>query len=256
MVTSSPVRVPTRPEKPRTEGLTSILDSGLGLAALRDLLEVAGPFIDIAKIGWATSLVLSDLSERLALYRSFGIDPCFGGTLFEYVTLTDQLENYRKMLQQHGIEWVEVSDGSIEIDEIDKLRAIERLSADFRVLSEVGSKDSSAIVSPARWVRAITNELDAGASIVILEGREAGNAGLYRSSGEMRTGLVDEIIEAGIPKHQLLFEAPLKQHQVYLIQTLGPEVNLGNIAPDDAVPLETLRLGLRSDTLLSLHGGA
>lgn len=245
--------VPPRSVKPRETGLTNVLDSGCGLSALKDLLSVGAEFVDVAKIGWGTALVLPDLEDRIALYRRFDVEVCFGGTLFEYAVLTKQLDDYVPMLRDCGVSLVEVSDGTIEMAQTDKLAAIERLAPDFTVYSEVGSKDVNAIVSPARWVAAIRQELEAGATKVILEGREAGTAGLYRASGEMRTGLVDEIIEAGIEPNCLIFEAPQKTHQVYLLSILGPEVNLANIALSDIVPLETLRLGLRSDTLNMFH---
>lgn len=245
--------IPSRPGKPRSTGRTNLLDSGTALPTLAAELVVAGEFIDLAKIGWGTALILSDLDERIALYREHRIDVCCGGTMFEYAYLTGQLDAYRGWMQDRGIGTVEVSDGTVDVSESDKLAAIESFAHDFTVLSEVGSKDSAAIVSPARWVRAINSELGAGASSVILEGRESGNAGLYRASGEMRTGLVDEILESGIDPSSLVFEAPVKPHQVYLLETVGSDVNLANVALSDAIPLETLRLGLRSDTLLSVH---
>jgi phosphosulfolactate synthase len=241
--------------KPRAHGRTNILDKGLGLAALDDLLAVAAPFVDLAKIGWGTSLVLPDLDRRLDVYRSHDVDVCCGGTLFEYAYAIGEVDEYRAWLREHGFDHVEISNGTIDIDTEQKLAAIEQFAADFTVFSEVGSKDADAIVSPARWVRSIQQELGAGASSVILEGRESGTAGMYRKSGEMRTGLIDEVLEAGIDPHQLVFEAPLKQHQVYLIRLIGADVNLANIAPEEAVPLETLRRGLRSDTLAMFHAG-
>lgn len=246
-------RAPTRPGKPRKDGRTNLLDSGWGLGPLRSQLEVASDFVDLSKIGWGTALVLSDIRDRIALYNEFDIEVCLGGTMFEYAFVTDQLEAYRRWVAELGLKTVEISDGTIDMEPERKLECIGFFAADFEVLSEVGSKDSTAIVSPARWVAAIKAELQAGASAVILEGREAGNAGLYRASGEMRTGLVDEILESGVAAQDLIFETPVKEHQVYLLQLLGANVNLANIAVDDAVPLETLRLGLRSDTLASMH---
>ena len=247
------LRPPGRSGKPRTAGRTNTLDKGIGLAAVADLLEVGADYVDLVKIGWGTALVLPDLDERLDLYRSHDINVCCGGTLFEYTWVTGQVDDYVGWLKEHGFSHVEVSDGSITMEGTAKLEAIERLAADFHVLSEVGSKDADAIVSPARWVKAITAEMEAGASDVILEGRESGTAGLYRRSGEMRTGLVDEVLDSGIDPDRLIFEAPQKPHQVYLLKLLGSDVNFGNIAPEDALPLETLRRGLRSDTLSELH---
>ena len=247
------LRTPSRVGKPRDCGRTNILDKGMGLSAMADLLAVAGDYIDLVKIGWGTALLLQDLDERLDLFRSHDIDICCGGTLFEYAYATDQVDGYIDWLTEHGFGHVEVSDGTITMDNTEKLKVIERLAADFHVFSEVGSKDADAIVSPARWVRAIVAELGAGASDVILEGRESGTAGLYRKSGEMRTGLVDEVLDSGIDPRRLIFEAPQKDHQVYLLGILGVTANFGNIMPEDAVPLETLRRGLRSDTLSQVH---
>ncbi len=249
------LRTPDRAGKPRKAGRTNILDKGLGLGAVADLLSVSADFVDLMKLGWGTALVLDDLDERLDLYRSHYIDVCPGGTLFEYAYATGQVDGYIGWLKDHSFSHVEVSDGTIAMEPADKLGAIERLAADFHVLSEVGSKDADAIVSPARWVKAIVAELNAGATDVILEGRESGTAGLYRKSGEMRTGLVDEVLDSGLDPDHLIFEAPQKTHQVYLLKLLGANVNFGNIAPEDAVPLETLRRGLRSDTLAEMHGG-
>jgi len=222
--------IEVRPPKPRTQGRTNILDPGLGLDSLRSALQVGGRYVDLAKIGWGTALVLDDLDERIALYEAFDIEVCLGGTMFEYAYSTNQVEAYANWLGELGIATVEISDGSVEIEVSDKLRWIEYFAADFRVLSEVGSKDSSAIVSPARWVAEIRAELNAGAAAVILEGRESGNAGLYRPSGEMRTGLVDEILESGISPASLIFEAPQKTHQTYLLEVVGRDVNPDNLA--------------------------
>jgi len=240
--------------KPRDYGRTNILDKGIGLAMLDDLLTVAAPFVDMSKIGWGTALVLRDLGRRIDCYRSHDVTVCCGGTLFEYAYVTGQLDEYRGWLHEHGLTHVEVSNGTIDIASDQKLSLIELFAEEFTVLSEVGSKDAEAIVSPARWVRAIQQELSAGAWSVILEGRESGSAGMYRKSGEMRTGLIDEVLEAGIDPRRLVFEAPLKAHQVYLISLIGADVNLANISPEEAVALETLRRGLRSDTLEMVHG--
>jgi phosphosulfolactate synthase len=247
------LRTPSRIAKPRTTGRTNLLDKGMGLATMADLLAVAADYIDLVKIGWGTALVLPDLDARLELFRSHDIDICCGGTLFEYAYVTDQVEGYVDWLKERGLRHVEVSDGTITMEPTEKLKAIERLAADFHVLSEVGSKDADAIVSPARWVKAIVSEMEAGATDVILEGRESGTAGLYRKSGEMRTGLVDEVLDSGIDPHRLIFETPQKGHQVYLLNLLGVTANFANIAPEDAIPLETLRRGLRSDTLSQIH---
>lgn len=249
------LRLPPRSSKPRTSGRTHGLDKGIGPGTLRDLLTVAGDYLDLVKMGWGTSLVTPVLHDKIAVYRDADIDVCFGGTLFELVVLQGRLDEYVAWMHQLGLTTVEVSDGTLTMAEADKLAMIERLAADFTVFSEVGSKDAEAIVTPAKWLEAIEAELAAGASHVILEGRESGTAGMYRKTGEIRMGLVDEIIDAGVPVERLVFEAPQKSQQVWLIDHLGTDVNLANIALDDVVPVETLRLGLRGDTLLTLHGG-
>jgi phosphosulfolactate synthase len=197
--------LPERSSKPRSRGRTHGLDKGIGPAALRDLLSVAGDYLDLVKLGWGTSLVTPVLHEKLAVYRGAGIDVCFGGTLFELVVLQGRLDEYVAWMHELGLTAVEVSDGTLTMAEPEKLAMIERLAADFTVFSEVGSKDADAIVTPAKWLEAIEAELAAGASHVILEGRESGTAGMYRKSGEIRMGLIDEIIDAGVPVEPHLF---------------------------------------------------
>lgn len=254
MTTSNILSLVDRTSKPRTSGLTSIIDVGCGVRFLDDHLATCASFVDVAKLGFGTSLITANLAEKLDVYRRHGIEPCYGGTLFEMFYLRGRLDDYRAMLSELDVRTVEISDGAVEIPSADKLRLISEFAADFTVLSEVGSKDSSVVVAPAKWVRSIRDELAAGASRVILEGRESGTAGLYRTSGEMRTGLVEEVLDAGFDSDQLVFEAPRKEHQAYLIKLIGPNVNLANIAVTDVLPCETLRRGLRGDTLLDFHG--
>jgi phosphosulfolactate synthase len=216
-------------------------------------LQLAGTFVDLVKLGWGTSVVTPNLTEKLEAFRAHDVEVCFGGTLFELAYLQGRVDEYANWLRELNITALEISDGALEMDGADKLKLIEKLSADLTVYSEVGSKDAAAIVTPARWVRSIKQELEAGAARVILEGRESGTAGMYRESGEIRMGLIDEILESGVPVDLLVFEAPTKPQQVWLINHIGPNINLGNIAPEDALPLETLRLGLRADTLLTIH---
>jgi phosphosulfolactate synthase len=249
-----PVDLPARPDKPRAVGRTHAIDTGQGVAWIDDQLAASGAILDLAKLGWGTSLVTADLAAKIDTYRRHDVDVCFGGTLLELAYLQGRHLDYADWVADHGVTTIEVSDGAVEFSGDDKLKLIEELAARFRVMSEVGSKDAAAIVSPARWVRAIRAELDAGAEYVILEGRESGTAGLYRQTGEIRMGLVDEIVESGIPLDRLVFEAPQKAQQVWLLQTHGPTVNLGNIALGDLIPVETLRLGLRADTLAAVHG--
>jgi phosphosulfolactate synthase len=240
--------LPKRAAKPRDVGLTHVMDKGHGLAQIESLFAGCGDYVDIVKLGWGTSYVTRNLREKLALYRELGVPVVLGGTLLEVALGQNRFDEWRAWVSDLGLTHVEVSDGAITLDHDEKLDYIERLARDFTVLSEVGSKDAAAVVAPYRWVEMITSELAAGAWKVITEARETGTAGLYRPDGEIRTGLVDEIVHS-IDADRLLFEAPQKAQQVWFITTFGPNVNLGNIPPEEIIPLETLRLGLRADTL-------
>jgi phosphosulfolactate synthase len=230
----------------RNGGLTHVLDKGLGPRAWEDVLETSGAYIDIVKLGWGTAFVTAGLERKLDVLREKPV--VIGGTFFEVVYAKGQLDNYKRWLGELGITHVEISDGTIEIPRERKLELIEDFARDFTVLSEVGSKDSEVVFAPYEWVGWIKEERDAGAWKVITEAREGGTAGIFRPSGEMRTGLVDEIAHS-IDFHDLVWEAPTKASQAWFIKHFGPEVNLGNIPPDEVIPLETLRLGLRGDTL-------
>lgn len=240
--------------KPRAVRRTQILDKGLGTRHIRDLLDVAGDHIDLTKLGWGTALVTNGLREKIDLYREAGIDVCLGGTLLEVYILRNQVDDFERLVSGLGLSHVEVSDGAVELPREEKLALIKRFASDYTVYSEVGQKDPDVVVTPAKWLASIEAELGAGADKVILEGRESGTAGMYRTSGEIRMGLIDEILDAGIPPEVLIFEAPTKASQTWFIKHIGVDVNLANIAPDDVIPLETLRLGLRADTLLDIHG--
>jgi phosphosulfolactate synthase len=240
--------VPARSPKPRAQGLTHVIDKGLNLRDIEGLFDTAGQYVDIVKLGWGTSYVTNNLEKKIALYRSFDTPVVCGGTLFEAVVARDKLDEYRSWLVQNRFSHVEVSDGTIELSRDRKLELIAELAKDFVVLSEVGSKDSETVFAPYQWVDWMGEELAAGAWKVITEGREGGNAGIYRRDGEMRTGLIDEIVHS-IELGDIIFEAPTKSSQAWLVKNFGPEVNLGNIPPDEVIPLETLRLGLRADTL-------
>jgi phosphosulfolactate synthase len=230
----------------RDGGLTHVLDKGLGPRAWEDVLETCGDFIDIVKLGWGTAYVTANLDRKLDVLR--GKRVVIGGTFFEVVYARDRLDEYKRWLSDLGIDHVEISDGTVEIPRERKLELIADFARDFTVLSEVGSKDSEVVFAPYEWVEWIKAEKAAGAWKVIAEGRESGTAGIFRPSGEMRTGLVDEIAHS-IDYRDLVWEAPTKASQAWFIQHFGPEVNLGNIPPDEVIPLETLRLGLRGDTL-------
>jgi phosphosulfolactate synthase len=240
--------VPARPGKPRDVGLTHVIDKGLNLRDIEGLFDTAGQFVDIVKFGWGTSYVTNNLEKKIALYRSFETPVVCGGTLFEAVYGRGRIDDFKAWLVDHRFSHVEISDGTVEIPRDEKLELIADFARDFTVLSEVGSKDSDVVFAPYQWVEWINEELEAGAWKVITEGREGGTAGIYRSDGDMRTGLLDEIAH-GVSIEQVLFEAPTKSSQAWFVKHFGPNVNLGNIPPDEVIPLETLRLGLRGDTL-------
>jgi phosphosulfolactate synthase len=240
-------KVPSRTSKPRNAGLTMVMDKGLSVRDVEDLIEVSGQYIDIVKLGWATSYVTPNLLGKLEVYRAAGIPVYFGGTLFEAFIIRDQFDDYLRLLEKYNIKHAEVSDGSITLAHDKKCEYIHTLAKHVTVLSEVGSKDAEKIIAPYKWIEQMQAELDAGAWKVIGEAREGGNVGLFRSSGEVRSGLVEEILRK-IPAEKIMWEAPQKEQQVYFIKLLDANVNLGNIAPNEVIPLETLRLGIRSDT--------
>ncbi|MEM9538027.1 MAG: phosphosulfolactate synthase [Cyanobacteria bacterium P01_E01_bin.42] len=242
------LKLPQRSQKPRQIGITHVIDRGIGLRSAQDLLETSSHFIDFLKLGWGTSYITQNLKEKIELYQQFDLAVYFGGTLFEIAILQNKFDEFRKMLQKFRIAHVEVSTGSLELSLEEKQKYIRELSKDFIVLSEVGSKDAQKVMAPHLWIKMIQADLAAGAWKVIAEARESGTAGIYRHDGEIRSGLIDEIITQ-IHPHQLLFEAPDKAQQVWLIKKFGHSVNLGNISVNDVIPLETLRLGLRSDTI-------
>ncbi|NVJ48275.1 MAG: phosphosulfolactate synthase [Cytophagia bacterium] len=239
--------VPERAQKPREKGFTMAMDKGLSVRQAEDFVSVGGEYVDIVKLGWATSYVTPNLDAKLNVYREAGIPFYFGGTLFEAFIVRNQFDDYRKVLDKYDMPFAEVSDGSIELDHDKKCEYISKLSEQVTVLSEVGSKDAEKIIPPYKWIELMQKELDAGAWKVIGEARESGNVGLFRSTGEVRSGLVEEILTK-IPFEKIIWEAPQKAQQVYFIKLMGANVNLGNIAPEEVIPLETIRLGLRGDT--------
>ena len=239
--------IPERTQKPRDYGYTMAMDKGLSCREVEDFLSVAGDHIDIVKLGWGTSFVTPKLKEKLQVYADAGIPTYFGGTLFEAFIVRNQFDDYRKILDKYGMRYAEVSDGSIELDHDQKCEYVRTLSEQVTVLSEVGSKDVEKIIPPYKWIELMQKELDAGAWKVIGEAREGGNVGLFRSTGEVRSGLVQEILTK-IPFEKIIWEAPIKAQQVWFIKLLGANVNLGNIAPNEVIPLETIRIGLRGDT--------
>jgi phosphosulfolactate synthase len=240
--------LPERCRKPRERGLTHVLDKGLSTVEAEGLIEVCGPSVDLVKLGWGTAVVTANLEPKLRTYARAEVPVVLGGTLTEIALRDGRIDGLIAWLNELGIRHVEISDGTLAIPHDEKLDLIRKLSADFTVLSEVGSKDAAEIMAPYRWVEQIETELEAGAWKVIAESREAGSAGIYRPDGEVRMGLIDEIAHA-VDVDRLLFEAPRMAQQVWFLKRFGREVNLGNIAADDVLSLETLRLGLRSDTV-------
>ena len=239
--------IPERPQKPRQEGVTMMMDKGLGLKETEHFIEASGHLTDLVKFGFGTSYVTKNLEEKIKLYKEAGIRPYLGGTLFEAFYARGCFDDYLRLLDKYDLDLVEISDGSIIIPHKEKCKIIKKLSKSRTVLSEVGSKDSGIIVSPFKWVSWMKAELDAGSWKVIAEGREAGNVGVFRPNGTAHTLLINHII-ARVDPSQILWEAPQKNQQVWFIKLFGANVNLGNIAPDDMIPLECLRLGLRGDT--------
>lgn len=249
-MTSQLLDLPDRAVKPRQVGITHVLDRGLSVADVDGLIEVAGEFVDLVKLGWGTAVATGNLQPKLARYRDHGIPVVLGGTLTELAIAQNRLKQLIEWLHELGLGHIEISDGTITLEHERKLELIERLSNEFVVLSEVGSKDDTRIMAPFRWVEQIESELEAGAWKVIAEARESGTVGIFRHDGEVRMGLIDEIAHA-ISPDKILFEAPRKDQQVWFVRRFGPDVNLGNVTPEDVLSLETIRLGLRSDTAVA-----
>lgn len=240
-------QIPDRIAKPRKNGLTMVMDKGLSLEESKNLISAAHPHIDIIKLGFGTAYVTPNLREKIDLYQSSNIPVYFGGTLFEAFLIRNQFNDYIELCKEFNINYMEVSDGSITIPHAEKCGYIEKLTKYGTVLSEVGSKDATHIIPPYKWIQQMSAELEAGSSYVIAEAREAGNVGIYRGTGEVREGLVQEILTQ-IDGDKILWEAPQKVQQLYFLELVGCNANLGNIAPTEVIPLETMRIGLRGDT--------
>ena len=240
-------QIPERTKQPRQNGLTMVMDKGLSFRDAENFISVAAPHTDIVKLGFGTSFVTPNLRAKIELYQQHNIPVYFGGTLFEAFVIRNQFDDYIAMCKDYKIDVIEVSDGSIEIPHTEKCGYIEKISKFAKVFSEVGSKDAAHIIPPYKWIELMSAELSAGASYVIAEAREAGNVGIYRGSGEVREGLVQEILTK-IPAEKILWEAPQKAQQLYFLELIGCNVNLGNIAPSEIIPLEAMRIGLRGDT--------
>jgi len=243
------LNLPERSAKPRSDGVTHVIDRGLSIADIRGMIEVAGEFVDFVKLGWGTALATGNLKPKLECYRQYDIPVVLGGTLTELAISRGRFEELIAWVHELGLEHFEISDGTIQLEHERKLELIDRLAREFTVLSEVGSKDDTgAITPPYVWVEQMRAELAAGAWKVIAEGREAGTAGIFRPSGEVREGLIGEIVHEIAPS-RIMFDAPRKDQQVWFVRRFGPGVNLSNIPVGEVLALETLRLGLRSDTL-------
>jgi len=243
------LNLPERSHKPRSGGVTHVIDRGLSAADIDGMIEIAGEYVDIVKLGWGTALATGNLDGKLKRYRHHGIPVVLGGTLTELAISRGRLDELIAWVHELGLDYFEISDGTIALEHERKLELIERLAREFIVLSEVGSKDDTgAITPPYVWVQQMRAELAAGAWKVIAEGREGGTAGIFRPTREIREGLIGEIVHEIAPG-QILFDAPRKEQQVWFVRRFGPEVNLSNIPAGEVLALETLRLGLRSDTL-------
>lgn len=240
-------QIPQRTPQPRQYGITMVMDKGLSIAEAENLVSVGSPHIDIVKLGFGTSFVTPNLRTKIEVYQKAGIPVYFGGTLFEAFLIRNEFDSYINIMRDFGIKHVEVSDGSINIPHAEKCGYIEKLTKFGTVLSEVGSKDATHIIPPYKWIELMRAELEAGSTYVIAEAREAGTVGIYRGTGEVREGLVQEILTQ-IPAEKIIWEAPQKAQQLYFLELIGCNANLGNIAPTEIIPLEAMRIGLRGDT--------
>ena len=239
--------IPERDTKKRNNGITMVMDKGLSLRQAEDFIQIAGEYVDYVKLGFGTALVTGRLEDKLKLYKEASIEPYFGGTLYEVYKIRDLFDEFRTFLSRYKVNMAEISDGSIHLSHEEKLKDISKLSEDFIVLSEVGSKRAEDIITPDQWVSMMKTELDAGSHKVIAEARESGTIGIYNKDGTAKTELIDDISHH-VKLENILWEAPQKSQQVWFIKHFGSNVNLGNIAFQEVIPLETLRTGLRGDT--------
>jgi phosphosulfolactate synthase len=245
--------LPARPPKPRSRGVTHVIDPGLSAREAEGLMDSVGDYVDLVRFGWGTAYITRELRRKLDIYKGFAIPTMLGGTLTELAWLQGKVDGLRRWLDELGIEHVEVSSGVVPMPREEKLDLIRTLARDRTVYAEVGEKDPHALMAPYRWVELIREALEAGATQVVCEGRADGSAGVYRPDGEVRTGLVDEVAHE-IDINRLIFEAPQRAQQIWFIERFGTDVNVGNVHPRDVISLETLRLGLRADTLRLFHG--
>jgi phosphosulfolactate synthase len=239
--------IPDRPAKPRTSGLTMVMDKGLSIREAEDFMSVGSEYTDFVKLGFGTSLLTPGYEKKIKVYKKAGTIPYFGGTLFEAFIIRDMFEEYLRFVEENEIELVEVSDGSYDFDHFRKLEYINILSKKVTVISEVGSKKKDVVYSPEEWVALMRSELDAGSKKVIAEARESGTTGIYNEDGSINNKIICAISDH-VKLENVIWEAPLKSQQVWFINNFGANVNLGNIAPNEIIPLESLRCGLRGDT--------
>ena len=239
--------MPKRTKKPRENGLTMMMDKGLSINDTKNFIDMCGPHTDIVKLGFGTSAISPHIETKIQLYKDAGLNVYLGGTLFEAFIIRGLFKEYKDLNKKWNLDMCEVSDGSINISHKEKCNYIKELANDFKVVSEVGSKDETKLIAPYRWIELMQKELEAGAWKVIAEAREGGNVGIYNKSGDVRSDLIDEILTK-ISSNDIIWEAPKKPQQVWFIKQLGTNVNLGNIAWNEVIPLETLRIGLRGDT--------
>ena len=239
--------IPKRPAKPRSNGLTMIMDKGLSLNEAENMVVLKSELTDIVKLGFGTSLLTRYIDKKISLYKEAGIDVYTGGTLFEAFIVRNQIDNFYRLMDKLKLEMVEVSDGCIQMEHDKKCELIHKLSKDFKVISEIGSKNESLNIEDDKWISFMKKELEAGSWKVIAEAREGGNVGMFEANGDIKEKLIKNITK-DIDISNILWEAPLKKQQIWFINEFGANVNLGNISPNSIISLECLRLGLRGDT--------
>jgi phosphosulfolactate synthase len=240
-------QLPKRSEKPRESGLTMVMDKGLSLREAENFIEMTSTYVDIVKLGFGTSIISPNLEEKIALYQGAGLPVYFGGTLFEAFVARNMVNEFVDLLKKYKLTHLEISDGSLDMSQDDKCNYIRKFSSEFTVISEVGSKDAEKIIPPYKWIEMMEKEINAGVWKVIAEARESGNVGIFRGTGEIRSGLIEEILTR-IPQDKIIWEAPQKSQQLWFIKQYGANVSLGNIPPNEVIPLETMRIGLRGDS--------
>jgi len=239
--------IPDRPQKPRDSGITMVMDKGLSIREAEDFMSVGSAYTDYVKLGFGTSLITPGFEKKIAIYKNAGAIPYFGGTLFEAFIVRNMFKEFVDFLDKNEIDMVEVSDGSFDIEHKRKLEYISKLTERGTVISEVGSKKKNVVYSPEEWVAMMKSELGAGSVKVIAEARESGTTGIYNEDGSINNKIICGIAEH-VKLENVIWEAPLKSQQAWFIKNFGANVNLGNIAPHEIIPLESLRLGLRGDT--------